>query len=171
MSGKRAGGGIDGILKGFSDILEKLGDLADRGEQLSRTGEFSFKPGGGEEKDLKGIYGFSVKVGGLGQDKSVKVEPFGNIRRDTRTGESVVQEIREPMVDVFEEDDHTLVVAEMPGIGVDDITLEVQDDLLTLTAEKGSKKYRKEVLLPRSYPREKMTVGCNNGILEIRCVQ
>jgi HSP20 family protein len=111
--------------------------------------------------------GFSVKMG-LG-GKGVKVEPFGNIRKDERTGEPVVQEIREPVVDVFEEEDHTLVVAEMPGISAEDIRLDVKDDLLSIYAEKGEKKYRKEVLLPRSYPREKMLISCRNGVLEIRC--
>jgi len=159
-------GGIDGILKGFSDIVEKLGELAEKGEQLSRTGEISWKAG---EKDLKGIYGFSMKVGVGGDRGGVKVEPFGNIRRDRETGRSEVQEIREPIVDVFEEEDHVLVVAEMPGISAADVRLDVQDDLLTLRAEKGEKKYRKEVLLPGSYPRDRMNVTANNGMVEIRC--
>ena len=37
-------------------------------------------------------------------------------------------------------------------------------------AEKRDKKYRKEILLPRSYPQEKMKMTCNNGILEIKCI-
>jgi len=74
-------------------------------------------------------------------------------------------------VDVFEEQDHALVVAEMPGISAKDVRLEAKDDLLTISAEKRDKKYRKEILLPRSYPREKMKVSCNNGILEIKCVR
>jgi HSP20 family protein len=157
-------GGLEGILRGFTDLMEKLGDLAEKGEQLSKTAQFQGK---GPAKDLKGVYGFSVKMGLGGEE--VKVEPFGNIRRDEKSGQTVVQEIREPVVDVFEEEDHTLVVAEMPGIGVEDVRLDVKDDLLTIYAEKGSKKYRKEVLLPRSYPRDKMLVSCNNGVLEIKC--
>jgi len=157
-------GSFEGIFGGFTDILEKLGELAEKGEQLSKTGQFQTK---GAEKDLKGVYGFSVKVGLGGEE--VKVEPFGNIRRDEKSGQTVVQEIREPVIDVFEEEDHTLVVAEMPGIGVEHVRLDVKDDLLTIYAEKGSKKYRKEVLLPRSYPRDKMLVSCNNGVLEIKC--
>ena len=54
----------------------------------------------------------------------------------------MVQEVSEPVVDVFEEQDHILVVAEMPGIGAEDVRLEVKDDLLTITAEKGDKKYQ-----------------------------
>ncbi len=158
------GAGFGGVFKGLADLIEKLGDLAEKGEQLKKSGEF-------QQKDLKGVYGFSVKVG-LGErgEKGVKVEPFGNVRRDARTGETTVQEIREPIVDVFEEKDHILIVGELPGISTKDVRLEVQDDLLTIYAEKKDKKYRKEILLPRSYPKEKMEVSCNNGILEIKCI-
>jgi len=61
-------------------------------------------------------------------------------------------------------------VAEMPGISAEDVRIEVKDDLLTMRAEKGDTKYYKEVLLPRAYQREKMEVTCNNGILEIKCL-
>jgi HSP20 family protein len=155
-------GGSGGILKGLGDLIEKLGSLAENGENLSQTGEIN-------GKDMKGIYGFTVKVG-LGDDKP-RVEPFGNIRRDRESGRTVVQEVREPSVDVFEEDDHVLVVAEMPGISVDDVKITVEEDLLTFTAEHKDKKYRKEVLLPASFPREKIQVSCNNGVVEIKCVK
>ena len=59
----------------------------------------------------------------------------------------------------------------MPGIGAADVRLEVKDDVLTITAAKGDKKYRKELLLPGSYPKEKMGLSCNNGVLEIKCVK
>lgn len=152
-----------GVFKGLADLIEKLGDLAEKGEHLKKSTEF-------QHQDVKGVYGFSVKVG-LGDKggREVKVEPFGNVRRDEKSGETVVQEIREPVVDVFEEKDYTLVVAEMPGVGVKDVNLTVKDDLLTIYAEKKDKKYRKEILLPRAYPRDKMKVSCNNGIVEIKC--
>ncbi len=156
--------GLGGILKGLADLVENLGELAEKGQEISKAGEIR-----GLGKEIKGIYGFNVKVG-LGGEK-FRVEPFGNIRRDEKSGEPVVQEVREPVVDVFEEEDHTLVVAEMPGISVEDVRLEAKDDLLTIHAEKGDKKYRKEVMLPRSYPGEKMIISCNNGILEIKCVR
>ena len=156
--------GLGGILKGFGDLVEKLGDLAKTGEQMSRTGEIH-----GAGKELKGIYGVTVKVG-LGDDRPV-VEPFGNIRQDKESGHTMVQEVREPVVDVFEEEDHVLVVAEMPGISVEDVHLTVEDDLLTISAERGDKKYRKEVLLPASSTREKTQVACNNGVVEIKCMR
>jgi len=163
---RQEGIGFGGIFKGLTDLVGKLGDLAEKGEGLSQTSEFQVEEMG---KGIKGVCGFSVKVG-LGGE-GIKVEPFGNIHKDETTGESVVEEVREPMVDIFEEKDHILVVAEMPGIGAEDVRLEVKDDLLTLHAEKGDKKYRKEILLPESFSREKMRVSCNNGILEIRCMR
>ena len=160
---KKKKGGFEGILGGLTDLVEKLGELAEKGEKLSKTGDIRFK-----HKDLKGVYGFSVNTG-LG-GKGARVEPFGNIRKDKQTGEPVVQEVREPMVDVFEEQDHILVIAELPGISVEDVRIDVRDDLLTIYAEKGDKKYRKELLLPKSYSQEKMEMSCNNGILEIKCL-
>lgn len=160
------GVGLAGILQGLAGLVEKLGELAEQGGELSRSGEIH---GTGKEKGLKGVYGFSVKVG-LGGE-GLKVEPFGNIGKDKTTGQSRVQEIHEPMVDVFEEEDHTLVVAELPGIGPEDVQIDLKDDILTLSAERGDKKYRKEILLPAVFPREKMTISCKNGIVEIKCVK
>jgi HSP20 family protein len=163
MDKKKSAVGFSGLFQGLSELVERLGELAEKGEQLSKSGEINFK---GREKDLKGVYGFSVKIGLGGEE--FKLEPFGNIRRDDKSGQAVVHEVREPIVDVFEEKDHTLIVAEMPGISKEDLQLDVSGDLLTIYAEKGEKKYRKEILLPMSYPKEKVFVSCNNGILEIK---
>jgi HSP20 family protein len=159
--------GLGGIFGGLADLIEKLGDLADKGKELRGSGEF--EPGG--SKELKGIYGFNVRVG-LGDkgDKKVKVEPFGNIKKDRQSGETFVQEVREPLADIFEEEDHTLIVAEMPGIGEKDVKLAIHDDVLTIRAERGDKRYRKEVLLPKAYRLEDIKISCNNGMLELKCV-
>jgi HSP20 family protein len=57
----------------------------------------------------------------------------------------------------------------MPGVSAEDVNITVEDDLLTISAARGDKKYRKEVLLPVSTTTEKTHVTCNNGIVEIRC--
>ena len=146
----------------MTDLVEKLDELSESGGDLSKTGELR-----GDGQQVKGMYGFTVKMG-LGDDRP-RVEPFGNLRRDNKSGHTVVQEVREPVVDVFEEEKHVLVVAEMPGIGVKDVQVEVEGDLLTISAEHGDKKYRKEVLLTESVSPEKLQITCNNGVVEIRC--
>lgn len=154
---------MGGILSGLGGLVEKLGELAKTGEELKRTGQFQSASG------AKGIYGFTVKVG-LGEEEP-HIESFGNIRKDEKTGQATVQEIREPVVDVFDEKDHVLIVAEMPGISAKDVEIEIKDDLLTISAAKGEKKYRKEVLLPASFKKENIKISCNNGVLEINCLK
>ncbi len=152
-----------GILSGLGGLVDKLGELAKTGEELRRTGNFKSPSG------TKGIYGVTIRVG-LGEEEP-HIESFGNIRKDQKTGQATVQEIREPVVDVFDEKDHVLIVAEMPGISAEDVQIEVKDDLLTISAAKGEKKYHKEVLLPVSFKKEKISLSCNNGVLEINCLK
>ncbi|MHB1532746.1 gas vesicle protein GvpH [Acidithiobacillus sp.] len=158
--------GSGGFFAELGTLMDHLGKLAEQAEQaggeVTKTGEFSATSG----KGLRGVYGFSVKSG-LGE-KGVKVEPFGNIRRDDEGKLVEVHEIREPMVDVFDEPDHLLIVAEVPGIMQEDVQLELHEDILILAAEKGDNKYRREVLLPASFSPDKMSFSCRNGILEVR---
>ena len=155
--------GLGGFLGGLSTFLEKLGELAETGGEIRKSGELH---GLGPEGKVRGVYGFTIKTG-LGEER-VEVEPFGNLRRDEKTGRAVVQETREPMVDVFQEEDCVLVVAEMPGVTEDDVTLDLTEDILSIVAERGDKRYRKEVLLPRTFSPPQMSHTCRNGILEVR---
>ncbi len=162
--------GLSGLLGGFSNFLGKLEDLAKAGQDLKEWNETHGTDSQGRE--MKGVFGYNVKVGlGKNNETDVKIEPFGNFHKDKKTGAPVVHEVIEPIVDIFEETAHTLVVVELPGIGEKEVTLEVKDDLLTISAAKGKKKYYKEILLPKSYPKSKVKIAsCNNGILEIKCM-
>jgi len=161
-----------GIFAGLAGLVEKLGELAEKGGELSRSGELQ---GDAKGKEFKGVYGFSVKVGvGKEGGNTFKVEPFGNVgkagssEREREAGRSEVSEVREPLVDVYDEDDCVLVVAELPGVSKEELKVELADDILTLSAEKGERKYRKEVLLPAAVDKAKMTVNCHDGMAEIR---
>jgi len=156
--------GFLGLLGGFGAFIDKLGELAEKGEQLRKSGEFKSSDPAGK---VRGVYGFSVKVG-LGNEDDITVEPFGNVHKDEATGKTVVAEVREPMVDIFDEQDHVLIVAEMPGIAEADLILNLKEDILTITAGQGDKKYHKEVLLPSAFPPEKMSHTCRNGVLEVK---
>ena len=157
------GGNVEGILRGLGDLVERLGALAEKSEELKQSGVFDINTGG---KDAKAVYGFSVKMGLAGDE--TKIEPFGNVRRNEQTGETVVHEVSEPLVDVLDEKDHVLVLAEMPGVGDEDLTLDLVGDILTLHAERGGKKYHKEIVLPREFKTEQMERTCRNGICEIK---
>ena len=162
--GDKGSGNVEGIFKGLGELLDKLGQLAEKGEQLKRSGEFDFTSGG---RPGKGVFGFTVKTGIRGGDE-VSVEPFGNIKQDPKTGEAVVQEVSDPLVDILDEDDHILLLAEMPGVGKEDIKLELNGDVITIDAAKGVKKYYKEIVLPMAFGMDDMSHASRNGILEIK---
>lgn len=168
LFGKPSGeaNGVTGMLGALGGLIDQLGKLSEEAQKAdgttTRSGEFNLC----QDKRVSGVYGFTIRSG-LGE-REPKVEPFGNLRKDAQTGHVVVQEIREPMTDLFDEPTHVLVVAEVPGIETEDVQLEIHDDILTLAAERGEKKYRKEMLLPASFTREQMSFSCRGGILEIR---
>ncbi|MBC8459080.1 MAG: Hsp20/alpha crystallin family protein [Deltaproteobacteria bacterium] len=157
--------GLGGLFKGLGNLVEAATRLAEKGEELSRTGEIKFS--GLEKikglKDLKGVYGVRVRTLADGRPS---IQPFGNIKKTPKG--PVVEEVREPLVDVFDEPGGIHIVAEMPGIEEQDVNLEIKGDILNIIAEGASRKYQKEVLLSRPAKAEDMTWSYKNGILEIK---
>lgn len=149
---------IGDLFKGFGSFINLLGAMTEEGKsEVTRTGEIS-----GQGK-MKGVYGFSVKLG-LG-GKPV-VERFGNVRSTERGAE--VSEVREPLVDVFNERDHILVIVEIPGVTESEIELELKDDILCLNTIGSDRKYSKEILLPALVNPDGYEQSYQNGILKVR---
>jgi HSP20 family protein len=151
--------GFGGLFKGLGDFLDLLSEMVETGEEVTREGEFRIK-GLGEQ--ARGVYGFSVRTGLGGLPR---VERFGNIR-PTEAG-PVVAEIREPLVDLFDEEQEVVVVAELPGVAEEEIHIRVQDDILSLETT-GERKYAKEILLPGTVEATTLRKTYRNGILELR---
>jgi HSP20 family protein len=143
-----------GLFKGLGNLIDLASKLSEEG--VEKTGEIRNLP-----KGAKGIYGFSIRTLA---GKPV-IESFGNIR-ETAKG-PVVEEVREPMVDIFDEKDRILVIAELPGVLEDKIKIEVAGDILHLSASDGDRKYAKEILLPSKVKPESVKSSYKNGILEI----
>jgi len=143
-----------GLFKGLGNLIDLASKLSEEG--VEKRGEIKGLP-----KGAKGVYGFSIRTLA---GKPV-IESFGNIR-ETAKG-PVVEEVREPIVDVFDEEDHILVIAELPGVSEDKIKIEVTGDILNLTASDTDKKYAKEILLPGKVNPASLKTAYKNGILEI----
>ncbi len=159
--------GFGGLFKGLGDFVDALSDLVEKTDETSthtdegttQTGEFRVK---GMGKQARGVYGFSIRTatGGIPQ-----VERFGNIRT---TGEGpVVAEVREPLVDHFDEGEEIVVVAELPGVSEEEIHVEIKDDILSLETT-GERKYAKELQLSEAVDTTTLRKTYKNGILELR---
>jgi len=151
--------GLGGLFKGLGNFIDLLSEMVEEGEsEITRQGEFKIK---GLEK-ARGVYGFTVKTGLGGIPR---VESFGNIR-ETERG-PIVAETREPLVDIFDEGEAILVVVELPGVSGEEIEVDLQGDILSLST-KGERKYIKEMLLPHLVDPATLITSYKNGILELR---
>jgi len=155
-----------GLFQGIGSIIDLVSKMEEEGKgETKREGEFTSPSG-----RVKAVYGFSVKtnIGG----KPV-VEPFGNVRKTPKG--PVVEEERQPLVDVFHEKEHVLIIIELPGVEEKNISTRIKGDILTLSAvssdplrSEASRKYYKEVVLPKDVDAGTLKSKYKNGVLEIR---
>lgn len=132
--------GLGGIFEGIGNLIDLASKLSDKAQEIKKEGEIK-----GLGDKVKGVYGFSIRT--LTGERPV-VQTFGNIKR-TKEG-PVIEEVREPIVDVLEEKDFVRVIAELPGVTRQDVDIKVNGDILNLCAKKQDRKYAKEILLPFS---------------------
>ena len=152
--------GFGGVFKGLGAFIDLLGNMIETGEEdVARSGEFKVK---GMGDKAHGVYGFSVRTGIGGVPH---VERFGNIRT-TEEG-PIVAEVREPMVDVFDEEAEIVIVAELPGVAEDELRVDLRDDILSIETT-GERKFAKEVLLSDRVDSATLKRTFKNGILELR---
>lgn len=147
------------IIQGIGSVIDLVAKMAEEGKkEEKREVEFSSPAG-----SVKAVFGLSVKQGIGG---TPEVETFGNVKR--ATPRPVVEEEREPLVDIFDEEDHVSVIVELPGVQMEDIHTEFSGDILILSAANSHYKYYKEVLLPKDVDVSSTTSKYKNGVLEVK---
>jgi HSP20 family protein len=155
-------GGIGGIFKGLENILDlvnelqkKAGESGDGGSNSERN--FTTKSG------LSGVVGLNIRTNLAGEPR---IETFGNVH-NTERGPSV-EAVREPMVDVLEEETGYTVIAELPGADANSVTAELEGQNLSIAATgAGGRKYAKTITFERGVKKTGLKKQYQNGILEI----
>lgn len=183
---------VGGLFDGVANLIGKIGELAEKGEQFrksqeengnAQTGTFTSSNGA-----VSGAYGFNVKFG-PGTTSSQKVQPFvskqSNRQNHNTSPQSTranaenpspkadftpttIDRLREPHVDLFEEADHLLIVAEMPGVAVENVQLEFNGTKLLISGTGSKVDFRREVELPKECKENDVTIEANNGVVEIK---
>jgi HSP20 family protein len=106
-------------------------------------------------------------------------QPYGPVQASEETALAVWA----PAVDIYEQDGQIVVNAELPGIDPKDVSLTVEQNVLTLRGERRSQKdvkdesyHRKESLygsfsrsftLPREVDRDKIKATYKDGVLKV----
>ncbi len=136
---------ITGMMEGLKGLAEGLGKLAEQAK--------------GAEGEPKVSFGYSIRT--------LDGEVSGSSTRRESAPETVAPAAREPLVDIFEETDAILVVAEVPGADADGVSVMLRDGVLAISAT-GRARYQRRVTLPAAVVAEGMSHALRNGILEVR---
>ena len=178
---------ISGFFPGLGKIvkgLKKSEAFRERFEEVDREIEERIKEGGGEggREISRGRYSigkhprvdFDYSVRTLVGEKHEPSFRRGVIEKrvkEIRVDKEAVKE-KEPLVDIMDEKDYIMVIAEMPGVEEKDIKTEIGDGgnkLIISTEDEGEDKsrYYKEVDLPSGVKREIKRMY-KHGVLEVR---
>jgi len=153
--------------KGLFGLINDLAKLAEKSETYQKRINL------GE----KGIIDFRVSsrpIRGhceIGPASRLKIRKPSKESLPTRTPmppTASSTEEREPIVDVFEEEDHINVMAELPGVKKNEISLDIEKNILTISVNTPARKYYKKVELPTSVNKDAIESSYRNGILEIK---
>ncbi|MBD3195951.1 MAG: Hsp20 family protein [Candidatus Lokiarchaeota archaeon] len=111
--------------------------------------------------------GFNINFDSQGKPT---FEQFGNIKKEPK-GKAKVDEYRDPLIEINEEQDKFIVIAEMPGANKEDIELKATSNTLTISTKEKTPsglKYYKEVELPFAINSDVAKARYVNGILEVK---
>ncbi len=155
----------------FKDILEKL--LKGLPPEFQNLSPEEMRKYLMENKDKfpwgAGPYiaGFNLK---FGPDGKPIIDSFGNIKPEPYSGKPKVKSAREPLVEVNEENDQIIVIAEIPGATKEDVEIKATSRSLTIStkADSLSIKYYKEIELPTPINSDYAKARLQNGILEVK---
>ncbi|MFQ6076195.1 MAG: Hsp20/alpha crystallin family protein [Candidatus Bathyarchaeia archaeon] len=74
----------------------------------------------------------------------------------------------EPLVEIYEKDDIIVVLAEVPGVEMEDIDLNVSEKGLEISAETPQRRYHRFVDLSTEISRDAVEAHLRNGVLEVK---
>ncbi len=133
-------------------------------EMMDEMMHQAFKTSSGRKRSYGPyVYGFSMS---LAPDGKPVIREFGNVRKSC-FGPKVREEWA-PLVDVLEEDEDVVVVAELPGVDRDDIDLRTAYDELVISVDTSKRRFHKRLRLPARVDPKSAQASYKNGVLEVR---
>lgn len=158
--------GLEGLFRGLAGILQTVNDIA------VRAGDSDGGPVDVRRTSSTGVPGAINVAYGAGVRIGARVAPprrrMATLRHNAQR-EPIIDDSCEPVVDVFDEGDHYLVIGELPGVDVSTLTWSIEQGVrLRITAESSERKYGKDIALPGPVNAEAAVFSFVNGVLELR---
>lgn len=98
----------------------------------------------------------------------LKAKPSLDIHKISKTHSRGRSKEHEPLVDVLEENNEVIVVAEFAGFDKENIRTNIRNQRLILSAETLGRKYHKSLNLPKRVIPTTIRTAYKNGVLEVR---
>lgn len=165
-------------LDALKEIGKRMNDLTDLAKQAMDTAEKAAETSqsftvDGKDGPITGVMGMTTRTvvggahsvagmgtsfGGAGAAQNAEFKP---------ADKTEIDDAREPLIDLFDEGTELVLTAELPGVTISDVSVELdgRDLLLTTT---GEHKFRKQLTLSDEVVADTLGTSLRNGILEIR---
>ncbi|MEM2145436.1 MAG: hypothetical protein QW279_08740 [Candidatus Jordarchaeaceae archaeon] len=111
------------------------------------------------------FYGFSVTIG---PDGKPQIKQLGKGDNPFQPTVEFEQKEEEPLVEVLDEGNEIIVIAEIPGVTKDDIKVDATKNTIYIWVNANVKKYNKEVQMPCKINPKTVETSYKNRVLEIR---
>lgn len=147
--------GLEGLLRGIGSLFQQFADLSS--ELRRSSGQAG--PVVESRMSIRTVDGEEIGNAffGLGGEEEAGA-------RDERPA---APDYREPPVELLVTDDAITALVELPGAEPASLVINLEHDMLTVTAKGRSVEYRTEALLPAPVVAEAREDSLRNGVLEI----
>lgn len=157
----RSDGGLVGLINNLARLAEKSESFQRKFDLNGKEGVIDFRIHSGPIKRTHGrrrrLYTKKPLIKGV----ETRQESFAP------AAVKPIEE-REPIVDIFEDEETVTVMAELPGVTEKDIEWDVEGGTLTIKTNISERKYYKEIDLPKAVEKKGAKSTYRNGILEIK---
>lgn len=152
---------LGGMFQGLDRLLDLAEKLSREEEQsFTRHGEIKLGPQSKAAGGIRGAYDVAFRLGPVAQTSSPRRPAAGGSR--PRPGQ------REPVIDIYSEDDIITLVAQMPGLEPRHIQIETDGDTVIIQGRASDYTYYREVKLAAAIRPESMEWEYKNGLLIIK---
>lgn len=156
---------VGGILPGLDQLVEKLTSVSPEFKKRIEETDTKIKKNLESGVSRKPVisYGYTVRTLVPSDEGELDIT---SVREQTRKKTEPLkpkEEQREPLIDIFDDRESIIVIAEMPGAKEDEIDVAIENDKLRISGGK----YSKELKLPAT-PERIVERRYKNGILEVK---
>jgi len=148
----------------IADGLESLAEALRSVTEEARNFEQSVSFGGGDD-GIEGVVRVEFRTN-IGEDTRAESTARSTVRADAADAEAG-RRVRRPVVDVTEDDEAVVIVAEMPGVTADALTWAVEERALSLEATTDRTRYARVVTLPAAVDADAAAVTVEAGVVEL----